>query len=374
MPRQFDTLKISFPTLYLDKDESKFVEDTDKKGKTVYLLKQAELQKTVGLQSLRIGATETAVEISAKILKENYPLLLSKYTIWEALDNIINLNIIYFEVGEILNVAHVLKAHPAKHLKLTRWPEIAALLTDLHTNTNYFLANPKGKNETVTFLQNVDTMKHRECFKLYGKGIEYRLSKNAGYRETLTSTQKYNVSEFFNNDIVKPETELNSKRKLRQYYPNIPPEIWLKDLLLSEADPVAAQFEKITKGIYKVLENKEMEKGNEFIKLLKFEERLLLNTLEKYSYDLCRVRDLLKVTLSPRTAQRRMRDFEALLQRYKAHEVTGEAKALLNELRAQISAPTSIHYNYSTPTPNMTHQVELKEKRGERLWEEDLVW
>ena len=228
---QFDTLKIAFPTLYIKREESKFIEDTDRKGKTVYLLKQCEKQH-VGLTSLRVGNTETVAEFSAKILKEKYPDLLSAETIVQALNNLKGFGFfLEFDTDEIVNIAHVLKAHPARHVRpAADFATCAKLLTDLHTNTHYTPTN--YKNETVTFTQNVSTTKNREYLKFYNKETEYNLSKNTGYRETLTAQQKPAVAARFQG-VAKVETELNSKRKLRQYYPGIAPEIWLKDLLYS---------------------------------------------------------------------------------------------------------------------------------------------
>ena len=374
MYRQFDTLKLAFPTLYAEIiNESKFIQDTDNKGKISYLLRTNEKQKIVGLNSLRVGFTETVIEISAKILRKNYPKLLSVDTIEEALWNLHISGLISFDVTDVLRFAHIYKAHPAKHLRLSQsFAAYANPLAQLYTNNEYRLL--PYKDETVSFIQNVGTTKHREYFRLYNKMIEYSLSKNAGYRETLTAQQKHSVSVFFQ-DVVKAETELNSKRKLRQYYPDISPEIWLRDLLLSETDPIAAQFDEITKGLYKAMENKETERGNEFTNLLNYKEQLEFTTLKHYGYDLHRVKAWLKNALSPRTAQRRQREYEALLQRFKAHETDGTAKALLLELRAAISAPTPVFYNYSTVVPKLTYQTETVRASEYKEIEEDyLVW
>lgn len=75
----FDTLKVSFPTLYAIKKTDKFIEDTDKKGRKSFLLRTSE--KVIGLNSLRIGTTEITIDFSAKILKGNYPKLLTSETI-----------------------------------------------------------------------------------------------------------------------------------------------------------------------------------------------------------------------------------------------------------------------------------------------------
>lgn len=344
MYQQFDTLKFAFPTIYVELNDDKFLQDRDSKGKIIYLLRNNE--RFNGLNSLRVGTTETVLEISAKILKESYPKLLSADTIEAALWNVHSSGLISFEVSDVLRFAHVLKAHPAKHLRLLHpFASYAPLLAQLHANNEYTLS--KYKDETVTYCQNVSTTKHREYWKIYNKQTEYNLGKNAGYREILTAHQKPAVKVFFDG-ITKVETELNSKRKQRQYYPNIAPEIWLKDLLLSDADPIAAQFEEITKGLYKAVENEEKERGNEFTNLLSYKEQLEFTTLQHYGYDLHRVKAWLKNALPLRTAQRKQREYEALLQRFKAHETDGTAKELLLELRAAISGPTSVFYNYGT--------------------------
>ena len=134
----FDTLKISIPTLYTSKNEDKFIEDLDKKGKKSYLLRTSE--KVVGLNSLRIGNTETVIDFSAKILKGNYPKLLTSKTIEEALTNILNVGAITFDVHAVLDIAHAKKGHQAKDFYLSRsFSQYSELLYQLHGNRSYIL-------------------------------------------------------------------------------------------------------------------------------------------------------------------------------------------------------------------------------------------
>ena len=338
----FDTLKITIPTLYTSKNEDKFIEDLDKKGNKSYLLRTSE--KVVGLNSLRIGTIDTAIDFSAKILKVNYPKLLTAETIEEALTNILNVGAITFDVHEVLDIARAKKGHQAKDFLLSRpFTEYLGLLDRLHVNRSY--TKNYFDNETITFIQNIKTAHHRDYLKIYDKHIEYLLNKNADYRETLTKKEKELVSQYFKNKI-RIEAEYNSKAKLRQHFPDIHKDILLKDLLLSTSDPMAELYNEITAPIYKQMESTQTIKSLDYLTTLNYKKQLIFNSLEKHDFDLNRINHWLKSTCIPRTAQRQQKEYAEAKVKYLAHYVTSDAPGLLNELKAAITAPPTDSNNY----------------------------
>ena len=338
----FDTLKIAFPTLYIGKNPEKFIEDTDKKGNKCYLLRTSE--KVVGLNSLRIGTTETVIDFSAKILKGNYPKLLTAATIEEALTNILNVGAISFEVHQVLDIAHAKKGHMTKDFFLSRaFSEYAELLYQLHANRSYTPQYYEG--ESITFIQNIKTAHHRDYLKIYDKGIEYFLSKNADYRETLLKNEKQQVAAYFKKKI-RIEAEFNSKAKLRQHFPDIHKDILLKDLLLSTFDPLINLYNNITKSIYEQMESTQKIKAIDYTLRLNYNNQLIFNLLGKHDFDLHRITHWLKSTCIPRTAQRKQKIYEEALAKYLAHHVTGDAHGLLSELKTAIAAPPADSNNY----------------------------
>ena len=338
----FDTLKIAFPTLYIGKNSEKFIEDTDKKGKKCYLLRTSE--KVVGLNSLRIGTTETVIDFSAKILKGNYPKLLTAATIEEALTNILNVGAISFDVHQVLDIAHGKKGHMTKDFFLSRaFSEYLKLLYQLHANRSYTPQYYEG--ECITFIQNIKTAHHRIFLKIYDKGIEYLLSKNADYRESLSTHEKQQVAAYFKSKI-RIEAEFNSKAKLRQYFPDIHKDILLKDLLLSTSDPLIDLYNYITKSIYEQMESTQKAKAIDYTLRINYNDQLIFNSLEKHDFDLHRITHWLKSTCTPRTAQRKQKMYEEALAKYLAHHVTGDAHGLLSELKTAIAAPPADSNNY----------------------------
>ena len=352
---EFDTLKYSLPTFCIRINPDRFIKDVDRKGKECYLLKSCE--KVVGLNSLRIGAKETVIELSAKILKGNYPNLLSAKTIEEALVNLAAIGAIDFDVHEALNFAHVLKAHQARDFELLQaLSEYLKLLYQLHINRDYTPNYHPG--ETIMYLQNVKTTKHRECYKIYDKALEYGLSKNAAYRETLSTYERQQVAGYFKNK-VRAEAQFNSKRKLRQHFPDVDERILLKDLLVSTSDPVSAMFEEITKHIYEQMESTEIIKTLNYITQLDYKGQLIFNSLEKHAFDIIKVNHWLKTTCKTSSLYRYQKEYEAVLMGFRAHHTTGNTQVLLNELKAAIATPPSNAYNYGTIVPKLINQESI---------------
>lgn len=201
--------------------------------------------------------------------------------------NILNVGAITFDVHEVLDKAHTKKAHPAKDFYHSRtFSNYAELLYQLHGNRSYKLEY--FDNETITFLQNIKTAHHRIYLKIYDKGIEYFLNKNADFRETLTKQEKQQVADYFKNKL-RIEVEFNTKAKLRQHYPDIHKDILLKDLLLSTFDPLPELYNEITQPIYKYMESSQTIKSLDYIISLEYKDQLLFNSLEKYDFDLTRI-------------------------------------------------------------------------------------
>ncbi|WP_208130806.1 MULTISPECIES: hypothetical protein [Hymenobacter] len=290
-----------------------------------------------GIIYIRIGDTETAIEFSAKILKAEYPQLLSTNTIRKALANIRTAFPGTFPVEEVLRVAHVLKAHQTQDFALTRpFADYASPLAGLHVSRDYRLVS--YKDETLTFLQNA-TGRDREFLKLYDKAKEYARPANAAYRATLGAAEKQTVAAYYG-DKVRAETELNGKRKLRQYFPDIPTAIMLTDLLNSTSNPLASQFAEITSQAYAAIDSPASARALAFADTLSHKDAPQFSFLKEHGFDLEKIDARLKaLNVAKATQCRERKKYAALLASYLAHETDSPSVEALRELKAAISAP-----------------------------------
>jgi hypothetical protein len=339
----FDTIKIAFPKEYLQGVQyNELQQAVDSKERLVFYSRKNIIP---GLIRVRIGATEVAIEISAKILKADYPKLISSNTIEAALQFADTALPFTFDVHEVLSVAHVLKAHQTQDLALLQsFAAYASPLGQLFVSRNYDIK--QYKNETITFIQIVNALddKHREYFKIYDKEKEYKRATdaNTAYRETLTKLEKESVATYFAGK-VRFETELNTKRKLRQYFPDIHKNILLRDMLQSASNPLVTQFNEITKHIYMILNNQTKIKSFSFADALGYDKTILFYSLEKHDFDLSKIDSWLKEKkVTKPTQTRRRKDYAELLAQYKAHHTDNSSIAPLYEMKGAVSNPTPI--------------------------------
>ncbi|WP_210518891.1 hypothetical protein [Hymenobacter terricola] len=339
---QFDTIKILFPRLLIsDLDTKALTQAVDAKGKLIYYQRNS----APGLVTVRVGAKEIALEISAKILKVDYPKLISARTIEQVLFNAETLLPFTFDVHEALSQAHVAKCHQTQDLTLKQlFANYAAPLTQLFVSRDYTLK--PYKDETVTFIQNTTGLddKHREYFKLYDKAKEYKRATdaNTAYRETLSKQEKELVSEYFA-DKMRMETQLNTKRKLRQYFPDIPKEIKLMDMLLSKSNPLLTQFTEITKQIYMAITNQTESKALSFTDSLTYDDTQFFYVLEKHDFNLKKIDYWLKQKRVKKPTQiRHRKKYAEMLASYKAFDSDSSSFAPLRELKDAITIGATV--------------------------------
>lgn len=361
----FDTIKFKFPTqllsniIYSEFTEFKDKKDTDKK---VYYLSNP----APGIISVKISVTETAIEFSAKTLKGDYPKLVSIDTIEAVLFALEAALPCTFDVHEVLSLSYGLKGHQTADLTLKQpFADYAVPLAQLHVNRAYELK--PYKDETVTFIQKA--LKNPEYFKIYDKEKEYVRSANAAYRETLSKDEKEAVSAYFKGKI-RVETELNGKKKLQQYFPDIPKEIKLIDMLRSTSNPLAKQFTEITKQLYVTISTQTETKSISFADSLDFKEMPLFSHLAALDFDLAKLDRLMKINNVPkRTAATKRKEYAAMLAKYKAHESDSSTFESLHELKEAICNPVS--NNYSSLVPNSALTVKAKENIFESISKEN---
>ena len=357
----FDTFKFAIPNLTVSNiSYSALTAYPDKKypDKTVY--HQTDIAP--GLVAVRVGIVETTIEISAKILKADYPLSISKLTIYQALENTKAAAPFTFDVEEVLRLAHVLKAHQTQLLALSQpFANYADPLDKLHVSQDYDL-RPYGPT-SFAFIQRLNAvdLKHREYIRMYDKGEEYSRStpSNQRFWKTLTATERQAVADYLHGKI-RLESQYNTKRKLRQYFPDIHPNIMVTDLLNSTSNPLAKQFDAVTKAAYAAIDNPKQATALAYAEILDYHDSQRFDCLEKRGFDLLKVDSWLKkMSISPATQRREQKKYTALLAGYLAHDTDSESVSCLRELKAAIQNPAPFPYGYSAEASNMELTTEV---------------
>lgn len=159
-----------------------------------------------GLNSLRVTDNchnlSVLVELSAKILKENYPKLINKNTVDEVEHNLNN-EAISLKNGGLLD-SLVLRADVVNDLRLSQNPK--AYLNELSFTPNNKYDYKLYKNNGITFNKDVQTKKLQQRIIFYDKGIEVLKDKKI---------LKYVDPEIYQN-VLRVESNLRSFTQMRR--------------------------------------------------------------------------------------------------------------------------------------------------------------
>ena len=149
------------------------------------------------------------LEFSSKILGEDYPKLISKYTIRQCLENINKLGICRIDVDGIL-----------KNYRRYKW--------------DYY------DSEGIDFIRDVKSSKCKECIRIYRKEKEIIKSKNKDFLSILPN--KWEVVKQFNG-VTRFEVKLETIGKVRSYL-NLK-DTYINDVLNAEANPILTMYDRV---------------------------------------------------------------------------------------------------------------------------------
>jgi hypothetical protein len=197
---------------------------------------------------------EAVLELSAKVLKDQYFELINKNTIERVFSEVNTFSPITFNVGNAIDTTRVLSMDCTNNLKLSREPiDYVLALNQIRINEKYQVSDYKqpGKNVGIVIAGKQKSFKERVIF--YDKQVNIlsdSFLKKEPYHASLVLQHK---------GILRVETNLTSFAKIRQYAKST---TMLKDILTSTANPNLTIFDKITKRnsdfqLYLELENGE---------------------------------------------------------------------------------------------------------------------
>ncbi len=160
---------------------------------------------------LDYAENELVIEFTGKILKDNYPKLITIDTIREALQNINELGICRLDIDGVLYDGEIVKIDVCQDID---YPDCAELTNTLKINVSNFNKYLTRKiNNNFVIEKNVQTKALKRRLTVYDKGKEIRLGRNKPFLDCLKDEER--VLEYFTGK-VRFELNLNSLEQIRQ--------------------------------------------------------------------------------------------------------------------------------------------------------------
>lgn len=252
-----DTIKITIPDYVPDFRPECFLHHN---GFTHYETGQVAgeyetlTRKTLGLSMLRIYPYKTELEFSAKVLKKDYPKLISKNTIEQSLGEINRTEFVRLDLKKVLDHAVVLRCDVTKDIHLENDVEhyIESLSHISTIDPRYTLDKNASGKTGLTWNRYGKTKKTRHRFTLYGKESDMRLAKNKELREFVRPSDFENVLRFEDR-----ETNFENMRQLFAIDEGSP---FLKSVLCSTENPYTKIFDSVFPSPGLALETANLEK------------------------------------------------------------------------------------------------------------------
>lgn len=179
------------------------------------------------------------LEFSSKILKENYPDLISRDTIKKCLTNINQLNICNIDVDSILSNGVVTSVDITYDADLILNDNLLDALNSQVNNYRRFKWTHYN-NEGITFTKDVKSKDCTETITLYNKEKEICTSHNKNFLNSLSQPQQ--IMDYFKGK-TRFEITLDTPKKIMNYLNLTDTKIF--SVLNSDTNPILILFDKI---------------------------------------------------------------------------------------------------------------------------------
>lgn len=238
------------------------------------------------------------LEFSSKILKENYPDLISRDTIKKCLTNINQLNICNIDVDSILSNGVVTSVDITYDADLILNDNLLDALNSQVNNYRRFKWTHYN-NEGITFTKDVKSKDCTETITLYNKEKEICTSHNKNFLNSLSQPQQ--IMDYFKGK-TRFEITLDTPKKIMNYLNLTDTKIF--SVLNSDANPILILFDKIFNNSVTNISNATFDN---------YEEWSMKIILDSYNGDLKRLEQDVRNKFSSRSgATKRMKKFEAV--------------------------------------------------------------
>jgi len=194
----------------------------------------------IGLKQVtyKLGKEEVSVELSAKILKEEYYKLINRNTIERAFDEVNSSSPITFDTGRAIDTATVGKMDVTDNLHLTSSPEKYLIaLNQVRLNDRYNVNDYRQPgNKGIVIQGKQKTFKERMIFYLKELDLNRdKALKNEPYFDTILQQHQ---------GTLRCESNYTSFERIRNVCGTSSNH--LKEVLMSEENPNLKLFEKVT--------------------------------------------------------------------------------------------------------------------------------
>ena len=238
------------------------------------------------------------LEFSSKILKENYPDLISRDTIKKCLTNINQLNICNIDVDSILSNGVVTSVDITYDADLILNDNLLDALNSQVNNYRRFKWTHYN-NEGITFTKDVKSKDCTETITLYKKEKEIPPSHNKNFLNSLSQPQQ--IMDYFKGK-TRFEITLDTPKKIMNYLNLTDTKIF--SVLNSDTNPILILFDKIFNNSVTNISNATFDN---------YEEWSMKIILDSYNGDLKRLEQDVRNKFSSRSgATKRMKKFEAV--------------------------------------------------------------
>ena len=238
------------------------------------------------------------LEFSSKILKENYPDLISRDTIKKCLTNINQLNICNIDVDSILSNGVVTSVDITYDADLILNDNLLDALNSQVNNYRRFKWTHYN-NEGITFTKDVKSKDCTETITLYNKEKEICTSHNKNFLNSLSQPQQ--IMDYFKGK-TRFEITLDTPKKIMNYLNLTDTKIF--SVLNSDTNPILILFDKIFNNSVTNISNATFDN---------YEEWSMKIILDSYNGDLKRLEQDVRSKFSSRSgATKRMKKFETV--------------------------------------------------------------
>ena len=231
------------------------------------------------------------LEFSSKILKENYPHLISKDTIKECLTNLNKLNICEIDIDKILLNGVVTSVDVTYDIDFVLKDEVLSALNSQVNNYRRFKWTHYDK-EGITFTKDVKSKDCSETITLYNKEKEICTSHNKNFLNSLSRPKS--IIDYFKKK-TRFEITLDTPKKIMKYLNLTDTKIF--SVLNSDTNPILTQFDRIFDNSTSNIPN---------ITFDDYESWAMKIILERYKSDLKLLEQDVRSKFSSRSEERRV--------------------------------------------------------------------
>lgn len=298
-----DRIRIKANNKYLLDQQIKFNKDYDHRSgilKGEYYSSKADGDVPYNLFIATSKPKQTlTLEFSSKILKEDYPKLISKETIGDCLERINQLGICQIDKQEILQTGCITSMDVTTDVGLDLTPQVLDTLNERVGNYRRYKWE-HYENEGIVFSRDVKSRDCKETLILYNKSKELLRSDNLSFLNSLSN--KSQVLEYFEGK-TRFELSLDTPRKIKRYAEV--EETYIMNVLNTKANPLLKVFDSVFGNVEACNQSKPQDYETLTMELL----------LSQYHNDLKQIEQVLRGFFKSRSGlTRRMNKIQALCE------------------------------------------------------------